>query len=52
MTVFSWHCAGGREPPHGAKFHRSVRWRLENLQFTTNAKLDPNRIRNDADIVN
>jgi len=49
---WSWHWAAGREPRPSAKFHRSVLWRLENLRFKTNAKIDLNRIRNDENIVN
>jgi len=52
-TVFSWHLAAGREPLPGAKFHRSVLWRLENLpRFRTNAQVDRNRIKDEANIAN
>jgi len=46
-----WHWAEGREPPRRAKFHRSVRWRLDNLRFTTNANLDLSHLRDNANIV-
>jgi len=52
LKQWSWHRAAGRKPLPGAKFHSSVRWCLENLEFETNADVDRDRIRHDANIVN